>query len=43
MRPSLSDSIWFIIFIASMMHSVCPTLTSLPMSTNALAPGAGEA
>ena len=38
-RPALSDSIWFIIFMASMMHSVSPTFTSLPMSTNDFAPG----
>src|ERR1019366_4362231 len=38
-RPALSDSIWFIIFMASMMHNICPTLISIPISTNGLAPG----
>jgi hypothetical protein len=42
-RPDLSDSIWFIIFMASMMQSVSPTFTSLPMSTTAFAPGEAEA
>src|SRR5450631_665351 len=37
--PALSDSIWFIIFIASMMHRICPTLISIPISTNGAAPG----
>jgi hypothetical protein len=32
--PARSASIWFIIFIASMMHSVSPALTSCPTSTN---------
>ena len=41
--PALSDSIWFIIFIASMMQSTSPGFTSLPISTNGLAPGAGAA
>src|SRR6185503_17589127 len=40
-RPANSDSIWFIIFIASITQSVSPGLTSVPMSTNGLAPGAG--
>src|ERR1700677_1057147 len=39
-RPALSDSIWFIIFMASMMQRICPTLISWPISTKALAPGA---
>jgi hypothetical protein len=39
-RPALSDSIWFIIFMASMMHRICPTLISWPISTKGLAPGA---
>ena len=39
-RPALSDSIWFIIFIASMMQSIWPTLISMPISTKGLAPGA---
>ena len=40
-RPALSDSIWFIIFMASMMQSVSPTFTSLPISTKGFAPGVG--
>ena len=40
--PAFSDSIWFIIFIASMMHSTWPTSTSSPISTNCLAPGVGR-
>jgi len=43
MRPALSASIWFIIFIASMMHSTWPALISSPISTKAFAPGEGEA
>src|SRR5450631_2139522 len=39
-RPALSDSIWFIIFMASMMQRIWPTLTSVPSSTKVLAPGA---
>jgi hypothetical protein len=39
--PALSDSIWFIIFIASMMQSTWPGFTSLPISTNDFAPGEG--
>ena len=31
--PALSLSIWFIIFIASMMQSTWPTFTSSPIST----------
>src|SRR5665213_2559549 len=42
-RPSLSDSIWFIIFIASMMHRIWPTLISLPISTKGFAPGEADA
>src|SRR6185437_1029651 len=34
--PALSDSIWFIIFIASMMHRTWPTLISSPISMKAL-------
>ncbi len=41
--PALSASIWFIIFMASMMHSTWPTLISSPISMNAFAPGEGEA
>ena len=37
--PALSDSISFISFIASMMHSGSPTCTLSPTSTNALLPG----
>ena len=43
MRPARSASIWFIIFMASMMQSTCPTFTSSPISTKALAPGEGLA
>ena len=39
MRPATSASIWFIIFIASIMHSVSPTLTSSPTLTNGSASG----
>ncbi len=42
-RPARSLSIWFIIFIASMMQSTWPTRTSWPTSTKDFAPGAGEA
>src|SRR5947199_124004 len=41
MRPALSASIWFIIFMASMMHSTWPTLISSPILTKAFAPGEG--
>ncbi len=41
--PALSDSIWFIIFMASMMHRTWPTLISSPISMNAFAPGEGDA
>jgi hypothetical protein len=41
--PARSLSIWFIIFMASMMQSTWPTRTSWPTSTKALAPGEGEA
>jgi len=37
MTPALSDSISFIIFMASMMHRVSPTLTWLPTSTKGFA------
>ena len=37
--PALSDSIWFIIFMASMIHKVSPTLTLEPTSTNGFASG----
>src|ERR1700753_1611248 len=39
--PALSASIWFIIFIASMMHRTCPILISSPISMNGFAPGDG--
>src|ERR1700676_5142772 len=42
-RPALSDSIWFIIFMASMMQSIWPTLISLPISTKGFAHGEAEA
>ena len=42
-RPALSASIWFIIFMASMMHRTWPTLISSPISTKASRPGEGEA
>src|SRR5436190_22242222 len=40
--PVRGDGIWFIVFIASMMSSVCPAETLLPTSTNGLAPGSGD-
>ena len=40
--PALSDSMWFIIFIASMMQITSPAFTLWPTSTKALAPGEGE-
>ena len=33
------EGIWFIVFIASMIKSVCPTATLLPISMKGLAPG----
>ncbi len=39
MVPVLSASIWFIIFMASMMQMVSPSLTCWPTSTNGLAFG----
>src|SRR5947207_1842437 len=39
--PALGDGIWFIVFIASMISSVCPTDTLVPTSMNGLAPGSG--
>src|SRR5688572_801050 len=41
--PDLSLSIWFIIFIASMMQRTWPSLTSLPISTKGFAPGVADA
>jgi len=43
MRPARSASIWFIIFMASMMHRTWPTVISSPISTKGFAPGEGEA
>ena len=40
--PDLSASISFMIFIASMMQIGSPTLTTLPTSTKASAPGLAE-
>ena len=42
MIPSLSHSISFSSFIASMMHMVSPDLTVSPTSTKGLAPGEEE-
>ena len=42
MVPDLSASIWFIIFIASTMHSTSPAFTFWPTSTKEAAPGDGE-
>ena len=41
--PPTSAWISFIIFIASMMQSTWPTLTSVPISTKGFAPGDGAA
>ena len=40
--PLQSDSISFMIFIASMMQTGSPSLIVLPSSTKALAPGLAE-
>src|SRR5882724_5029373 len=40
--PARGDGIWFIVFIASMISSVCPTDTLVPTSTNGLAPGSED-
>ncbi len=40
-RPAISDSIWFIIFMASMTHSTWPASIWSPSSTKGFAPGAG--
>src|SRR5690242_10120631 len=37
--PARGDGIWFIVFIASMINSVCPTDTLTPTTMNGLAPG----
>src|SRR4051812_922935 len=39
--PARGDGIWFIVFIASMIRSVCPADTLEPTSMNGLAPGSG--
>ena len=40
--PETSASIWFIIFMASTIHSTSPALTVLPTSTKAAEEGDGE-
>ena len=40
--PERGAGIWFIVFMASIIRIVWPSLTFDPISTNALAPGAGE-
>ena len=42
MTPEYSDSISFMIFIASMMQRICPFETRSPTATYALAPGSGD-
>src|SRR4051812_36426847 len=42
MVPDLCAGIWFIVFIASMMRMVWPSLTLLPTVTNTGLPGSGE-
>ncbi len=37
--PALVAGMWFMVFIASMMRTVCPTLTLEPTVTNGAAPG----
>ena len=39
--PANSDSISFMIFIASMMQTICPLATRVPTVTYGLAPGSG--
>jgi hypothetical protein len=39
--PARGDGIWFIVFIASMISSVCQADTFVPTSMNGLAPGSG--
>ena len=39
--PARGDGIWFIVFMASMINSVCPTETLAPTSMNGFAPGSG--
>src|SRR5262245_11348959 len=36
--PALGDGIWFIVFMASTIRSVCPSRTTEPTSTNVGAP-----
>jgi hypothetical protein len=40
--PARGDGIWFIVFIASMISSVCPAETFVPTSMNGFAPGSGD-
>src|SRR5262249_53311708 len=42
MVPDLCAGIWFIVFIASMMRMVWPSLTLAPTATNGALPGSGE-
>src|SRR5437899_8552 len=37
--PARGDGIWFMVFMASMINSVCPTATLAPTSMNGLTPG----
>src|SRR6187200_2700273 len=40
--PARGEGIWFMVFMASMMSSVCPAATCVPTSTKGGAPGSGE-
>ena len=40
--PERGEGIWFIVFIASMIRSVWPSLTCVPTSMKSRAPGAGD-
>ena len=40
--PARGAGIWFMVFIASMMRSVWPSVTLAPTSTKAGLPGSGE-
>src|ERR1700741_1793522 len=40
--PARGDGIWFMVFIASMMSSVCPAETLAPTSMKGFAPGSGD-
>ena len=42
MTPAISASISFMIFIASMMQTVCPGVIRLPGLTYGSAPGSGD-